>query len=326
MIRWGMIGCGAVTEVKSAPAFSKAAGSRLAAVQSRRIAAARDYAARHGVEHVFEDAEELIRSPDVDAIYIATPPSSHPALALLVAEAGKPCCVEKPMANSHPDALRMARAFEAAGQPLFVAYYRRSLPRFAQVKHWIDDGAIGEVRHVNWSLARVPTEGDLARCPNWRTDSKEAPGGYFDDLACHGLDLFDFLLGPIANAGGVSRNQLGLYAVPDAVAASWTHRSGATGSGFWNFGAFKPTDEVRITGSDGEVRFAIFDEAPVVLETRAGTQTLEIANPATIQLHHVEKMIRHLEGGEAHPSLGESAARTAWVMDRMLGRPDPEAV
>jgi predicted dehydrogenase len=320
-----MVGCGAVTERKSAPAYAQAAGSSLVAVASRRVEAARSYAARRGITRVFETPHELIRSPDVDAVYVATPPSSHLALARKAAEAGKPCCVEKPMAMSHAEAIEMVEAFEAAGQPLFVAYYRRSLPRFEQVKSWIEAGAIGEVRHVHWTLTRPPSAADLARGPNWRTDPDEAPGGYFDDLACHGLDLFDFLLGPISEASGTARNQQGLYDVPDAVAASWAHACGATGSGAWNFAAAGRSDEVRITGSGGTIRFALFDEAPLALETRSGTELVEIANPDPIQLHHVEKMIAELAGGPAHPSTGESAARMEWVADRILSRARPPA-
>lgn len=318
VVRWGMVGCGSVTEKKSAPAYSQVSGSQLVAVASRRPSAAQAYADRRGIERVFEHPEELIRSPEVGAVYIATPPSSHFALAMRVAEAGKPCCVEKPLAMNHREAAALVEAFKTAGQPLFVAYYRRSLPRFERVRSWIAAGAIGEVRHVHWTLARTPNPADVAGELGWRTDPKEAPGGYFEDLACHGLDLFDFLLGPIVHAGGVSGNQQGYYEAPDAVAASWAHEGGATGSGVWNFGAFKRADEVRIIGSEGEMRFAVFDKAPLVLETSSGSQTVEIPNPDPIQLHHVENMIRHLAGEALHPSTGESAARTDWVMDRIV--------
>jgi predicted dehydrogenase len=276
------------------------------------------YAARHGIARAFDAPEALIDSPEVDAVYIATPPSAHLALALRAAKAGKPCCVEKPLAMSHAEAAEMVEAFQAVRQPLFVSYYRRSLPRFEQAKQWIGAGAIGEIRHIHWSLARVPTAADLAREPSWRTDPKEAPGGYFEDLACHGLDLFDFLAGPIVQAEGVSRNQQGLYEVPDSVAAAWLHEAGATGSAYWNFAAFEPADAVEIMGAHGRIDFAVFEEAPVKLTTASGVQALEIPNPDPIQLHHVENMIRHLSGEQDHPSSGESAARTEWVMDRIL--------
>src|SRR6184192_2580039 len=94
-IRWGIIGCGDVTEVKSGPAFQKASNSALVAVMRRDAAKAADYAARHGVPRWYADARELIADADVDAVYVATPPSSHEEYAIMAAEAAKPIYVEK---------------------------------------------------------------------------------------------------------------------------------------------------------------------------------------------------------------------------------------
>ena len=315
VVRWGMIGCGSVTERKSAPAYRQVQGSQLVAVASRNPASAQAYAKREAVGRVFADPQQLIHSPEVDAVYIATPPSAHFQLAMAVAEARKPCCVEKPLCLTSSQSDQLVEAFEAAGQPLFVAYYRRSLPRFRQVKTWIHQGLIGQVRHVHWSLARAPSASDRAGNLGWRASEEEAPGGYFDDLACHGLDLLDYLVAPIAEASGVGTNQQGLYQVPDAVAASWKHANGTTGSGFWNFAASGREDEVRLIGSEGEARFAIFNDTPLFLQRGPETQRVEIANPDPIQLHHVENMIRHLEGKNLHPSSGASAARTDRVME-----------
>lgn len=226
-----MIGCGAVTEVKSGPAFRLAAGSALVAVASRTPASARDYARRHEVPLVFDHVDDLIGSGDVDAVYVATPPSSHRELALKVARAGKPCCVEKPMALDHRECLDMVAAFAERGLPLFVSYYRRSLPRFLQVKSWLSQGLIGDVRDVHWHLVKPPSPKDLAGEPNWRTDPATAPGGYFADLVSHGLDLLQFLVGDIEAVRGFASNQQGLYRAEDAVTACWRFAGGALGSG-----------------------------------------------------------------------------------------------
>jgi 1,5-anhydro-D-fructose reductase (1,5-anhydro-D-mannitol-forming) len=314
-VRWGMIGCGSVAETKSAPSYQQAAGSTLIAVSSRRPEAARAYALRHGVELVFDNAAELICSPAVDAVYIATPPASHLHYALQVARAGKPCCVEKPVAMSHEEALAMVAAFERAGQPLFVAYYRRSLPRFNMVRDWLRDDAIGSVRHVNWTLARTPTPRDIAGQGGWRTQSESAPRGYFDDLACHGLDLLDYLIGPIGDAAGFHTNQSGLYEVPDAFVASWLHECGATGAATWSFASPFRHDHMIITGAKGEIELSVFNDGEIRLKTDLLTQIEVVENPSPIQLCHVEKMNACLRGGIAHPSTGQSAARTARVMD-----------
>ncbi len=321
-LRWGIIGCGAVTEVKSGPAYQQTAGFVLQAVMRRDAAKAEDYARRHQVPLWFSDADLLINHPDVDAVYIATPPDSHLFYALKVAAAGKICCVEKPMALNSAECAQMNAAFAKAGKPLFVAYYRRSLPRFLQVKAWLQQGAIGEVRHLHWSFSRSPNAADVAGQANWRTDPAKAGGGYFVDLASHGLDLFAFLLGDLVDVKGISLNQQGLYQAEDAVTACWRFAKAtgvaATGSGYWNFAAFERTDKVEIIGSQGRIEFSVFAEAPLVLITTAGRTETFIDNPAHIQLYHVANMARQLSLGEPHPSSGETAMRATRVMEQIL--------
>ena len=318
-IRWGIIGCGDVTEVKSGPAYQQTKGFELIAVMRRNAEKAADYAKRHGVAKFYSNADDLISDPEVDAVYIATPPDSHRAYGIQVAQAGKPCCIEKPMAPTYADSLAIQQAFVEKGIPLFIAYYRRSLPRFERIKQWLDEGKIGAVRHVHWQLAKPPSEIDLNGGSNWRTEAKTAPGGYFDDLASHGLDLFAHLFGDFTEVKGIAHNQLGLYSAKDAVAACWTHQNGATGTGSWNFGCAGHEDRVEITGSGGKISFAVFHEEPVVLENDRGVASMEIPHPKHIQEFHVAYIRDHLMGTRNHPSQGGSGLHTSWVMDRILG-------
>lgn len=318
VIRWGMIGCGAVTEVKSGPAYQKTDAFELYGVTRRDKALAIDYAARHQIPHVYPDADALINCPHIDAVYIATPPDSHLALALKVADAGKPCCIEKPLAPTYQESLQINNAFADKGLAVFVAYYRRSLPRFNHVKALLDAKAIGDVRHISWHLNKAPNPLDLSGQYNWRTDKNIAPGGYFDDLASHGLDLFGFLFGEYEKVSGMATNQQGLYGAFDAITACWQHKKGVTGSGSWNFGGFSRFDDVIVYGSNGEIRFSVFDERPITVTNDKGVQQHDIANPQNIQLYHVQNMAESLLKGHIHPSTAHSATHTSWVMQQIL--------
>ncbi|WP_418636662.1 Gfo/Idh/MocA family protein [Winogradskyella sp.] len=315
---WGIIGCGKVTELKSGPAYQKTEGFKLSAVMRRSLEKAESFAKRHSVPKYYANADDLINDVDIDAIYIATPPDSHEYYALKVAKAGKICCIEKPMAPSYDACVRINNAFQDKNLPLFVAYYRRSLPRFTQIKTWIDNHAIGSIRHLNWHLSKPANDIDLSKTYHWRTDANIAPGGYFDDLASHGLDLFTFLLGDIVQANGISINQQGLYSAKDAVTANWLHKSGITGSGSWNFGTEKREDIVQIYGNDGKIEFSVFDEKPIILECNGVSKSLVIEHPENIQLHHVQNIKNHLLNHATHPSTGTSASHTSWVMDQIL--------
>jgi len=317
-IRWGIIGCGAVTEVKSGPAYQKTQGFELMAVMRRNLALAQDYASRHGVAHALSDADELINDKNIDAIYIATPPDSHKYYALLTAKAGKICCIEKPIAPNYQDALAIQEAFEAANLPLFVAYYRRSLPRFNKVKALLESSEIGKVRHINWHLSKPANELDLNQADNWRTNKNIALGGYFDDLASHGLDLFAYLLGDYQQAKGIGLNQQGLYSSLDAISACWQHKNGITGSGSWNFGGYSRQDKVILYGSKGEMVFSIFDEEAISVENNHGKKNYFIENPENIQLYHVKNMQKQLVSNMPHPSNGATASHTSWVMNQIL--------
>ena len=313
-IRWGIIGCGDVTELKSGPAFNKVAGFKLEMVMRRDAAKAADYARRHGVPRWTCDADQLISDPSIDAVYIATPPSSHRFYALKAAAAGKPAYVEKPMAMNRAECQDMVDAFDQAGLPLFVAYYRRSLPRFETVRRWILEGRIGKPRHIHWGLTRPAGSSAI-----WRVDPAIAGGGHFVDLASHGLDLFMHHLGDIAEVGGVATNQQGFYAAEDSVAASWRFAGGVTGSGFWNFASHTATDQVVLHGDKGRIDYAIFDDVPLKLVTEAGEESLAVPHPAHVQQPHIENIRRHLAGEARFPALGREAAKVSAVMDRILG-------
>src|SRR5690606_16861389 len=239
------------------------------------------------------NADEVIRNSEVDAVYIATPPDSHKFYALKVAAAGKPCCIEKPMAPNYADSLAIYEAFQKKDIPLFVAYYRRSLPRFLQIKKWLEEGLIGTVRHIHWQKTKPPSDLDLSGKYNWRTDSKVAPGGYFDDLASHGLDLFAFLLGNIESANGKSENKLGLYSAKDVVSATWYHASGVKGIGSWDFTADKRQDKVHIKGSSGIITFSVFGDNPVIKQIGGFKEYFDVPNPKHIQSFHVQNMKDH---------------------------------
>jgi len=320
-VGWGIIGCGNVTEVKSGPAFQKVPRSRLVAVMRRNSDLAADYARRHGVPRWYDDADALIADPEVDAVYIATPPDTHRTYTLRAAAAGKPVYVEKPMARNHAECLEMIAACREAGVPLFVAYYRRRQPRFLKVQELLAANAIGAVRTVTVRLHQRPLEGiSSGGGLPWRVDPQVAGGGLFLDVGSHTLDLLDYLLGPIAAVGGQAANLAGLYAAEDTVTAAWTHSCGALGSGSWCFCTDRPADEVTLVGASGEVRFATYADRPVVLEDAHGTHEFAIPQPEHAQEPLIRTVVEDLLGLGRCPSTGESAARTSWVMDQVLAR------
>ncbi|HEX8552682.1 MAG TPA: Gfo/Idh/MocA family oxidoreductase [Abditibacteriaceae bacterium] len=319
MIRWGILGCGDVTERKSGPAFSDIEDSTLVAVMRRDAAKAQDYARRHKVPLWFDNAQQLVECSEVDAVYVAAPPGAHEELAMLALAAGKPCYIEKPMARSFAECQRLNAAFAAAQVPLFVAFYRRGLLRFVEAKHIVESGALGQIStvhlehstpsHRNFQLGDLP----------WRVQPEHAGAGLFLDLAAHALDILDFLFGELTHVRGDALNIADVTDVEDVVSLSF-RAGGAAGVGLWNFASHSSRDELRIAGTEGELKLSIFGDEPLLLQTASGSEEISRPNPATIQQPLIQSIVDELHGRGACPSTGLSAARTSRVMDAALNR------
>jgi predicted dehydrogenase len=316
-IRWGMIGCGDVTEVKSGPGFRKATNSTLVAVMRRNGALAADYARRHGVPRWHDDAEAIIGAGDIDAVYIATLTDTHRDYALRCAAAGKPVYVEKPMAMTHAQCVEMIDACRAAGVPLWVGYYRRALPRFLAVRDLVENGAIGPVRMaITRQLQRLPAlaPGELP----WRIDPAKSGGGLFFEMVCHTLDFLDYLLGPIEEVRAFAGNQARAYRPEDVVVASYRFASGAYGSGAWCYTTDTDEEYNEIVGAKGRIRFSTYAPVPIRLYRGDAVEERPVADPPHVHQPLIQTIVDELNGHGQCPSTGESAARTAWVLDRML--------
>lgn len=315
-LRWGIVGCGDVCEVKSGPGFRKARGSELVAVMRRDAPQARDYARRHGVPRWYANAGELIADDEVDAVYVATPPGSHRELAEQVAAAGTPCLVEKPMARNTRECEAMIAAFAEAGVPLFVAYYRRCLPRFEKVAKLLPQ--IGSLESVHYELQKRPLVPDDHGQLPWRVRAEDSGGGQFLDMGCHALDLIDHLLGPLHDVSGTAANRGGLHPEEDFVEMRWSHANGARGEAVFDFTANDDADELSFVGADGSLSVSVFADAPVKLTSSAGEELFTVPHPPHVHQPLIQCVVDQLAGTGSCPASAEAALRTSRVMDRVL--------
>lgn len=322
-INWGFIGCGEVTEKKSGPAFSLIEGSKVVAVMSRSEEKARSYARRHGIKNWYTDPQALLEDPDVNAVYIATPPSTHATFAIMAMKAGKPVYVEKPMAANYEDCCRINRISLSTGMPCFVAYYRRYLDYFLRVKQLIESGEIGTVVNVQIRFAVPPRDLDYnSRNLPWRVQADIAGGGYFYDLAPHQIDLLQEMFGPIIEAEGYTANRGGLYETEDSVSACFRFANGVPGSGSWCFVAHESAkeDSIQIIGDKGSVSFSVFTYTPIKLHTQRGDEEIRIETPQYVQLPLIRNVVEHLQGKAICTCDCISATPVNWVVDKILGK------
>ncbi len=246
MIRWGILSTANIGKNRVIPAIQVSSNGRVTAVASRSPEKARAFADELGIPTAFGSYEELIASPDVDAIYIPVPNSEHAMWAIRCAEAGKPTLCEKPLARNAAEAQRMVDVFARRGVLFAEAFMYRFHPQTQRVKQMIDEGAVGDLRSMTASFTFPIRREDDIRL------SKPLAGGSLMDVGCYCINVMRFLLGGepfeahalsrVGTESGVDESLTGILAFPGGVLGHFD--SGLRSS-------FNHTYEVR--GSRGRI-------------------------------------------------------------------------
>ena len=318
-IRWGMIGCGSVAEMKSGPAFNKVPHSQLMAVMRRDEALLRDYALRHQVPQTFTNALELIHHPSIDAIYIATPPDVHEIYAIEAMRANKFVYVEKPMATTVLACEHMLQVANEVNGKLTIAHYRRQLPLFLKVKELLDQGAIGKISEVKIIMHKKAGPKTYYE-NNWRVNKARAGGGLFYDLAPHQLDLVFYFFGKALNYHGSATNVSGLYSVEDTVKGEMQMENGIQFYGDWCFAIDERAQEqdvFLIKGTAGYIEFSVFGHT-ITVERNNKKEIIQFDAPLHNQQNLIEKVVTFFLGKGENPCSAADALQSMRVMEAFV--------
>ena len=319
-INWGIIGCGDVTEIKSGPAFNKIKNSSLVAVMRRDAAKAKDYAQRHNVAKWYANADSLINDADVNAIYIATPPSSHEQYTIAALNAGKPVYVEKPMAVNAAAAKNMINAANEKNIKLVVAHYRREQPMFKKIKQLLAEKIIGDIRFAKLEFYKKSLTKEELQIPKtaWRVDNAIAGGGLFHDLAPHQLDLMYYFFGEADKVNGIALNQQKLYNADDIVAGNILFKSGIVFNGLWCFTVDKneEKDFCEIIGSKGKISFSVFDEQKIMMTVEGKKENFLFESLQHVQQPMIEKVVEYFLDEGPNPCSAEEGVKVMEMMDK----------
>ena len=319
-INWGIIGCGDVNETKSGPAFGNVPNSQLIGVMRRNGVKAKDFAERHNVPHWYDNADDLIANPNINAIYIATPPNYHEEYALQAIAAGKNVYVEKPMSTTVAACERMAAAAEAKGVKLVVAHYRRQLPMYLGVKKMLEEGVIGAVRYVRLTILQPIKPTLIANSETyWRVDPSLAGGGLFYDLAPHQLDLVYHFFGKPQQYYGFARNQAGQYAAEDIVTGVMLLENNVFFNGIWCFSVAEglQNDLFEIEAAKGRISFHLYgNEATVYKDGKE--EIITFNHPKYVQQPMIEQVVQYFLGKADNPCPAADAIESMKIMESFV--------
>jgi predicted dehydrogenase len=321
-INWGIIGCGDVTEVKSGPAFNKVRDSALVAVMRRDEAKVKDYASRHQVPAWYTDAQVLINDPGINAIYVATPPSTHEEYTIAALKAGKPVYVEKPMSVDTASAKRMAQVAGETNVKLVVAHYRRAQPLYQKIKALLDEKRIGQVRMIRSDIWKRALSKEELAVPKtaWRVDPAISGGGLFHDLSPHQLDLMYYYFGEAAEITGVAVNQSENYHADDIVAGTILFKSGVVFNGLWcfNLGSAEEKDHCEIIGDRGSIGFSFFSQGPIIVTSDGNTEQFNFEPLRHVQQPMIERVVDYFLGRGDNPCSGEEGVKVMEMIGKII--------
>lgn len=319
-VNWGFIGCGNVAEVKSGPAFNKIKNSNVVGVYRRDQLKSKDFALRHGIGRTYNTVVDLLKDDAINAVYIATPPNTHRKFTIMASDAGKAVYVEKPMAMNYNEAFDMVETCKRNKTKLFVAHYRRYLPKFLRVKKLLESKEIGDIRFVSLRFLMPLKHFSDVGISNWRVQPEISGGGYFHDLAPHQLDLLSMLFGKAIHVKGNNLNQVGIYSPDDIVTAQIEYENQILMNATWCFTLFDACkeDSIEIFGEKGKISFSVFNDDPVVLINQYGEQILKDESLENVQLPTINSVVTDLLGGSKSYVSGSLAMETTRIMDEIL--------
>ncbi|MEO6289574.1 MAG: Gfo/Idh/MocA family oxidoreductase, partial [Ginsengibacter sp.] len=294
------------------------------AVMRRDSEKAKDYSKRHNVSKWYDDAYRLINDPGVNAIYVATPPSTHEEYTIGAINAGKPVYVEKPMSVNVSSATNMMIAAQEKNIKLSVSHYRREQPLFRKIKELLDEKAIGEVRVINLLYHKRPLTGAELSNPRiaWRVSTDIAGGGLFNDLAPHQLDLMIYFFGQAEKVSGMATNQAHLYSADDVVAGNILFSNGVLFSGSWCFttNEMNETDKCEIIGSKGKISFSVFDNREISVTINEKIEIIPFDKLAHVQQPMIQKVVEYFLGESSNPCSGKDGVEVMRLIDIFTGQ------
>jgi 1,5-anhydro-D-fructose reductase (1,5-anhydro-D-mannitol-forming) len=304
--RWLVAGVGDISTKRVLPAILAEPRSALAGIVTRDPAKAAPY----GVAAWTDFALALAECP-ADAVYVATPVFLHAPETLAALRAGKHVLCEKPMALGYAEADSMQQAAQETGLTLGIAYYRRTYPKVARARRLMEAGAIGRPVSAEATSHGWSDFADGFRA--WIADPKQSGGGPLRDVACHRIDLMNFLFGKPARVTG----QLSTLVIPIQVEDNATvlieYENGVRGMVDVRWHSRVPRDEFRIRGTEGELDLTPLNDPQLVHPQ--GTEQI----PAHVNIHYpcVEDFVSAVLERRAPVSSGLTALPTEWVMDQV---------
>jgi len=313
-VRWGLIGAGDIVRKRVGEALRTSRGCELAAVSRANASLVDEFAREVGARRSFADWRDLVRSDEIDAVYVATPVYLHAEQTVAAAEAGKHVLCEKPMAMSTAECDRMMAACRQANVRLGIAYYRHFYPVVVRIRQLMQSGAIGSAVFAQL-VASEPFDPPPGAPRHWLVQRSQSGGGPMADFGCHRIEVLLHLLGPIASVTSVVTTAALEREVEDTAAALLRFETGACALVAATNAAATRLDTLEIHGTRGSIRVSSLNAGDFVLQAD-GHERIESHPPAAnVHVPLVEDFVDAVQRGRDPAVDGRIGRAVAVIQD-----------
>ena len=251
-VKWGVISAGGIADRRTIPGLMIAKNAELAAVMDIDEEAAKRVAKKYDVDKAYTKERDLIKDPEVQAIYIASPANKHAKQVIAAAQAGKHLLCEKPLAMTVAQAKDVAKAVRKSGVKFAEGYMMRFNTLHQKAKKMVDDGVIGDVVFGRAQLSCWYPDMPGA----WRQVPRLGGGGSLIDMACHCYDLLRMYMGEVKEVVAFCDTLTFKYKVEDSATTMLRFESGAHAvvDAFFNVPDAAGQDRLELYGNKGSIQ------------------------------------------------------------------------
>jgi predicted dehydrogenase len=315
-LNWGLIGAGDIARKRIAPALRDLPNCNLVSVSRSRSELAEEFAREFGAPKWFADWGDLIKDPEIDAVYLATPVFLHAEQTIAAAEAGKHVLCEKPMALNVKECDEMLAACSANNVKLGIAYYRRFYPVIARIKEIIESGAIGRVSIVQINAFEYfePDENNPRR---WLIEKEKSGGGPLMDFGCHRLEILHYLFGEIKQIRSIISNRIFEREVEDTATVLLEFETGVNAILSITHSSFESRDTLDIYGTKGSIPIPVLNKGE--LKWKIGKNVIVESQPPHENLHLplIDNFTEAVLNGFEPEVSGETGRKIAEITERI---------
>ena len=317
-VRWGLIGCGDISQKRVAPALRDSPLCELIAVSRARSDLAESFAHQFGARRWYPEWQDQLMDYEIDAIYVATPVHLHAEQTIAAAERGKHVLCEKPMALSVADCDRMISACRANDVKLGIAYYRHFYPVVRRVKELLESGEHGVpvVVQINAFEWFDPSVSDPRA---WLINKRLSGGGPMFDFGCHRIEVLLDIFGDVRDVKATFANTFfRAREVEDTAIAVFQFSRGTCGILTVTHAAREPQDTFDLYCSQGSIHIPVLNEGTMHISTADGERVETHPNAKNIHQPLIEDFAAAVLENREPVVTGEIGRAVALLEEQIL--------